>query len=676
MSTDANEAHFAVVLEDEMSGAADAAAGALRKLKGDIDRGEKSLAGMNRAMSRMKAAGIESGAVFDTLSKRIADQKERIGQAMSKYVDMGGRFSQASRASMSLQDRFASLSREISGMPGPLGMLGGSLARFGGMLGSGKVKVLALGAALVAFVAITAHAVKSLVSYTLEQANARRGEALRFEGLSKIRTMLGRTYGLQRAGASELQAAIDSVSASVSISRDKVAAYATQLQAAHVHGANLVPALQAVAQTASAQNDAQASMVLGMASYTSMMGGSVQKLANRVQRDVGGTVAKQMLLADVQAQKLGESYAALTTGIDDAPIRKATGAWNALFSQSTASGRALKHLLETLVQPLINGAAKAQTILTSLFEHALLSALKLETQYLLLRIALAKAFDKSVFDFFDSWLGVATLALGAWVAMLIGPSVLAALTFAASLLSTAGAAVIAAGGVQALAVSWLAAAGPMIAAGWAAAAPFLVMAGTIALAALALWGLIKIVELFYTVWKEVNWPSLWQGILISLDDTVGAFGRAGVEWAKALFDGIVQGIANFGATAIGELVDFAADMKTGFMRAIGAASPSKVFAALGRSIPQGLTVGIKAEQPTAQRAVDTMIAPEMPMPRAGKMADPSDVAGRTGRISSGGVTINNLSVTASGPEARTIAQDIKSELERVLEGVAIQMGAA
>lgn len=664
------EAVFAVKLKEEVSSPAERAAAALGKMREKIDADTGALANMEKAMKRMQASTTVDIAAFRALTTQMDQQRASVAATTSEYVKLGGSFDKVAKMKPPKPPKIApavvpkapvdivpkgaveqmkSLSTEAAKLPGPLGRMAqaGTLATE--VFTRGRLAIIAIAAAVVALVAVTVKAVTTLYSYVTAQANARRAELLRLEGLVKIRTATAMYYGLATNKAGDLQAAVDRVSARVSIGRDQVMKYAEKLQLMGVRGKNVEAALEGMSIKASAQGEEQAQLWAGWAAGAALTGGSVQKLADRVKANLGGIVRAQMLDANVQAVKLAESYAALTTGFNIEPLLKAQKSLNDLFSQSTASGRALKQLLGTLVQPMIDAVTAAIPVVKAFFQDTIIFALRVEQHFLKLHVAFLKAFKKGewsdILGELTSVTGFFTIALGA-------AAVVAVVELVPALIM--------------LTVNTIAFAASAIAAGIAVTWPFL-------LAAAAIWALVVAAKWLF----EVDWSAVGQAaqqVWKDLKEVASYFLDAGADLARSLWDGLVGGLKRGASAVKSAVVDTAMGAVAGFKAALGINSPSKIFSELGGSIPEGLALGVKLKAPDAQRAVDDVVTAP-PMARAAQYSKPRPRDSDAGKA---GATVNVAAINITAGDkatAQSIAADIRAELERVLEGVALQLGA-
>lgn len=628
------QATFAINLEDGTSGAAASAANALAKLKGQIDGDTKALAQMQRAMKNLQQGSSVNIQQFKDLKAAIEAKKQSIAQAQSSYLSLGGTFNAGGRGAKGLAERFAELTKTSQMMPGPLGGLLTKLGGIKGVLGGGAIAlgIVAIAAGLVLLTAASAAASVALFKYGIAQADARRSELLRIEGLTKMRNWMGLAAG----NAQEMQTAIDQVSGSVAIGRDKVAEYSTQLYKAGLRGQNLTDALEGVAIKAAVQGEAAASAFAGWAAGAALAGGSVKKLTDDVKARLGGIAAKQMLSLDVQSKKLHESFSALFSGLKIEGFLKALNMVTSLFSQNTASGRALKIILETMFQPLANVAESLGPVIKRFFQGMVIGALYLAIAVLTVRNWFKKTFGSSdILSGFDAqtaalYAGIAAVGLlgAAFVAM--GGLIVGALAVATPFIWGAVTA------TAALAVQ-----------GLILAAPFLL--GAVAIGALVAAGLA-----LYDLWREIDWSSLGRAII---DGIVGGL-ESGAQW-------VIDAVTSLGESAFGA-----------FKGTLGIASPSKEFAKLGVALPQGVEAGIDTGTPALKKSVETMVdVPQVPTTEAAKTPEGSAVpaaAQRGGPIS---ISFGDIVVNSKAETAKEMAADFKHELERVLETVVVQLGA-
>jgi hypothetical protein len=604
-------ATYRVNLEDGVSGTAESAAGALKDLRTQIDADNKALKQLESAFKQLNSAQVVNIEAAQSLRKQIAAKKQTIGDAQAAYVRLGGTFGRVPSQGKPALTFLQKLQEASKAAPGPLSALISRLGGVGGVIRAAGIAVglLAVAAAVVAVTVATISGVASLASYGIAMADARRNELLRLEGLTKLRFW----YKAAAGSASELQSATDRVSAGVAIGRDQVARYTEQLYKAGLRGANLEDALEGVALKASAQGDAAASAFAGLASSVGLAGGSVRALADDVRARLGPIVARQMLSWEVQGKKLKESFAALFGGLNLEPLLRGLRQVTELFSQNTESGKALKHMMEFLFQPVIDGSEGAGLYVRRFFQGMIIAALKVENVLLRLRLWFKETFGGSLLKDLDLSRAAVYAGAGAFGAL-------------------AAVLVLVAAGLAAL------------------AAPFAILVGYFALVA-------KLNSLIIA-----GFTALWN---MDLPSKAYVFG-------KDVVLGIVKGVKSGASWLAATMKDLGTNALKSFKATLGIASPSKEFAKLGLTLPQGVASGVEKGKPAAQAAVEGMI--KVPQAEAPGAAPAGQAPGARGR-SSVSVSIGDLHVHTQATEAKGLGEDLRAELTRVLEGLALQLGA-
>jgi hypothetical protein len=589
-------ASFAVKIKDEGSSAANTQADALERLRSKIVGGQKALGEMQAAMRRLQGGSSTNVAAFRDLKAKIDAQKNAIADAQAKYLDLGGSLENLKKKSRGTGDAFSKFRGTASQMPGPLGSITAKLSSMGELLVGGgpiAVGILAIVAAMTALTVAAVAAGAALLQYGIGQ------------GLTTMRNYMGIAAGK----ASVLQEAIDSVSGTVSIGRSQVEGYAAGLYRAGMRGENLRQSLQAVATTAAVQGDAHAHMIAGLAVGYARTGRNVTDLANRIQGRLGGIAAAQMLDLDVQTQKLHESFAQLFSGLRIEGLLSAINSITSLFSQSTASGRALHAMIDALFNPLLNSANGAQPVIKRFFQGMIIGALHLTILFLRVKNSLVSAFAHSPFAKFFHGLDAGSASLQAG-AIVVG-------AFAAAVLLSVGAVVL------------------LVAAAASLAAPF------VAFGLAMKWAFDKVVAA-YTWISSHSWGDLGRLLLRGLVD--------GLKADAALLLSAVRGIAD--------------SAKHALMGALGIHSPSRVFAELGVQVPRGFAQGVESGAGEVGASVGSMVSGAYDMPEA-----PTGGASSTSHTTS--VSIGDVHVHAQTNDAAGLAEAFKEKVSELFEGAAL-----
>jgi hypothetical protein len=672
-----NTVSYGIQLEDGVSGAAAHAAGALDNLRKAMERDTSALTALRKAMNNLKAGGEATAAQTTKLQDTIDATKARLAKAQAAYLDLGGGVTRAGASALTFRSRMQALQQQAQQMPGPIGRMVAMFGRFADMVGGGGMAlgILGVAAAAVTLTAATIKLTTSLYSYATAQANARRTEGLRLEALTRMWSPIAATFGLVKMRGAELQAGIDRISASTSVSREETAKYGDQLYRMGLRGKQWESALDGMTIKAATQGEAQAQMFASWAAGTALTGGSVDKLTARVKAQLGGLAKGQMLDANVQALKLAENFDAMFRHVNIEPLLKAKAELYSLFSQSTASGRYLTDLLSRIVQPLINAVASAIPVVHHFFQDMIIYALRAEIEWLHMKNALADAFSAKAWrERWDAWKGplraiVDTVtAIGVVMLTRMMPQAIAAL--APVTLSAWSAS----GGFVAMGRNAFAALARTAAAAWAAVPPLaavaaeaFMVAAPFVLAATAVFLLIQVLRGLKQIWDEIDFGALWTKL--KADWAAFDWGSFGL----AIVDGIASAFAHPGKL-LDAVKGLAHQVMSVFTGTLEISSPSKVFARLGSQIPAGVAVGIDAGAGQVRSATA-----DMAMPQPGALRSMGDAAGGGAAPAArggGGVTINEIHVHASDVgDGRRVAMDIKRELESVLEGLALQMGA-
>lgn len=609
------QATFAINLEDGTSGAAESAANALKSLQKSIQADKAELAALQNAMRNLQGGASVNIEAFRKLKDQIDAKKQSISEAQSSFIALGGTFNKTRPPT----DKFQEFAKTAKEMPGPIGGVVAGLGKLKDLL-AGNLMVVGLVGIAAAMVAITAAAVaatSALLKYGIAQANARRAELLRLEGLTKMRS----SWGFAAGNAKEIQSAVDRVTASTALGRDKVEGYAAQLYRMGLRGENLSQALEGTAIKASVLGDEGAKGFMGWAAAANFAGGSVKKLADDVRARFGGIAAAQMLDLDVQVQKLRENFSALWDDLKIDGLLKAISTVSALFSTSTQSGRALKALIETMFQPMVDVMTALAPIAKRFFQGMVIGALMFGIVLVRIRNWFREAFGGS--EVLKSMsLQKAALYTGIVAVALLG------IAFAATGVIMIGAL------VAAMPFIWSA----VVAVG-ALALKALILAAPFILGAIAIGALIAAGYQLYRLWKEIDWTSL----------------------GKSIIDGIVSGLKGGASWVIDTVKGLGGSLVKGFKETLGIASPSKAFAKLGVEIPRGVESGIGQGAAGANAAAADMVG----VPASGR------AGGGAVTVNLGGITVNSAATTAGGMVA-----DLERELASMLERIAAELGAA
>lgn len=666
-------ANFAIRLEDDVSGAADSAAKALQKLDQQIAADTKQLAAMQKAMKNLQGGSSVNIEQFRKLKTAIDAKKNTIAQAQASYISLGGAFKSTASSGKALESRLAAIVGRAGEMPGPIGGTVSALTKLKSLLVPPTIAlgIAAISAALLAIVVASAAAARSLYNYGVAQADARRSERLRLEGLTKMRFFYARAPG----DAKQMQDALDRVAAKVPASREALSKYNDQLYKMGVRGPQLEKALEGVGIKLSTQGEAAAGAFAGFAGGAAITGRSVDKLVDKVKNRLGGIAQRQMSSLTVQALKQKEAMDSLFSGLDMESYLSAWKEVGDLLGQATASGRALKGLTTQLLQPLVGASASTAPIVKRFFQGLIIAALQTTIAILRVRKWWRETFGsseaKKSVDDTRNWvvilgkgafvvliasLGAASVAvvglsikLTAWLVPALVKATIAVFRFGLTGIGGAikGLASLALGFFR-LGLSALMAAPKL----WAATAPLLPFIAAALGVGAAIFMLIRLWDQLSNSFKQIEWAQMGKDIL----------------------QGIINGLTNPSAL-FDSLKRLATDGIHVFKEALGISSPSKEFMKLGVAIPEGIAAGVEKGKPEADKATADLTTPQL---AGSKLNAPSAAGGALGGSpaarGSKSISIGELHVHSSGESAKEIVRDIRGELETMLEGLLVELG--
>lgn len=654
-------ATFEVELESgSVVAAANNAEEALEALEQAIFDDTRALRKMQAAMRSLKGASSASVGEINKLSDAIAAQKAKIAGAQAAYVRMGGNFERSNKkiqvstqGSVSWIDRLLGATEGLGGKAGEsagrvrslregLGKLGGRAGVVGAVLTVLGVIIVGLGAKL----AITA----------VKAADAARNFAL----LTKAAT--GSAFQGRRVAQ-----AVEAVSRFVPTAKSDLQAMALELARAGLQGRALEDALGAAAVASStlgaeaggkltelakkAQetgkfmasasdfegagvslnevaaamagnlgvsfDEARASIIAGKASVED----GLDALNRAVRAKLGEAAGAQMLSFDAQMQKMRSDVSSIFEGVDVEPFLAALRDLLSMFDANTASGKALRALAKTVLQPLIDGATEAMPVVKSFFRGMLTAAVPL--------VAAIRKLQK-------------------WMDKIDMPG-LPPIISAASAGKVVFYALAAVVGVVYAAFKLLGVAFDIV------MIPFRVVARIV----------VGVIGLFQAI------PGAASAARDAVSDlgssgaaALGDFASSALQAGSDFVSGLIDGIIGKAGELISAVKGLAGKAVAAFKARIDSNSPSRVMAELGGFMSLGVAKGIEDEAPAAEGAMRSMLS----IPTEVDSPAPSG-AGRGGDS-----TINLTINVAPGAEKRVTEPSFIEKLCREIEH-AVAMGS-
>lgn len=612
-------AKFGLELEKKGTGASELSS-ELADLRSKIEGDLGALRGMQAALRNLKAASSPNVQVMEQLKAKIDAQKQSIAAVQERYIGLGGTFEKTRKPTGDLKFDLGDLMQQATRLPGPLGAIASKLLNLNSAAGPARVKLLA--AAYLAMGAAVAFVTTKLLAYGIAQSGARRSELQRLEGLSKIRDWWGRGHGDPK----EMQTSIDRVTDAYAMSRSEVAKYQEELYRAGLRAGALDQALEGIVLTASTQGSQEAQVFKSLALGAAYAGRSIKDMTEDAKARLGDLAARQMLNVDVQARKIRENFARITDGLNLDPLLKGLNMVTSLFSQSEASGRALKSIFTAAFQPMIDSLEKLGPIGKRFFQGMIIAGLLLTIGILKIRNTFRDLFGGEVLKGLD----MAQLALWAGAA--------AALALAFAL----GAIVIKLAILTAPIWLTVAAIAALFAIGWKLG-EYLASTKWGRLAGDMISGLVEGI----TSGASKVWEAIKKLAVGAKDAFKKALGIASPSKDFRLFGGFLP----VGA-AIG--VDAEAPKLTAAVRGMGEDAKQEgehalAFKVQPPPIPTGETSGERQQ--------------------GGREAPPP--AQRSGPA----IVINNLTLTASGGSTEEQARDLWDQFAEFLEDLGVQVGA-
>jgi hypothetical protein len=293
--------------------------------------------------SNAAAAALKSeAAAMDALGSKAAAATAKHGALQKGLANVKSAANETSKAAAASagSGKMNEMAEALGRLGGPAGIagqkvlaLGGGFQKLGKAMGSAG-PYIAVAVAIIAIASAAAIAAFAITKWGFSLAEANRSQALLAQGVAQ-----------SVAGGDALNAKIDELSKTVPATREELLAMAGDLAKTGLRGKELTDALEAAAVKAA-------------------------------ELKFGPDFAKQMLSLDVQSRVLNANLAKTFGGLKIDPLLEGMQTLGALFDSSTASGRALKFLFETLFQPLIDGAAAVMPKIERMFLYAEILALK------------------------------------------------------------------------------------------------------------------------------------------------------------------------------------------------------------------------------------------------------------------------------------------------------------
>lgn len=371
------------------------AVGGLEKLEGELATATAKSDGFASALKSEGAAldaARQKAEADANAHKHLAAAQMNVAQASKTAAVAEGKAAAAHAKAAEAAAHTARGTRDIGQLggalrqlPGPLGSVGGglldmaengqnlgkALGPMGGMLAMVAVGVFALGAALV-------KAAIDAIKFAITMADAARSVNVANEALE-----------VGRANLVGISSTIEDVHHSTRVARDTLHGFAKQLNTAGIKAEDMADALKAMALAeAAGHGDDIGKMVEDLKAGKT----TAAQLAAEMDKVYGPIVQKKALSLDAITERFHENLQGLFSGLRMEKFLEMLQGAADLFDKNTASGRAMKWVLETIFQPMIDGAAEAWPRVERVFIQFLIAIIKLHNALKPMRDAINKAF--------------------------------------------------------------------------------------------------------------------------------------------------------------------------------------------------------------------------------------------------------------------------------------------
>ncbi len=414
--------NFKIKLTEEVSGPAQKAASGLYQLDAAIKNEGAALGALQAQMRELKKSGDTGSDAFKRLSGAIADQRTKVAALKDKMVDAGG---------------IPKATKDAGLLDGIMKQLAGSTGKLGTTLGATGSAGLAAAAGIGAIV-VAATAAAGAVAYLtvkLFQLGVTASEAK-----GDVTRSLELLYGSEKA-AEHTYKVLESLTGDIAISQDRVMELAdTLIKAGQVNGDAMVRSIAAIGKAEAARAGAgkviegvitrsqQARMFSVSRSELMAVGLSYRELAKAISKGTGMAVGdaelrlrtggvqlkaglnaltsvidtklgdlanKKLMTVTVQGNRVREAFSRLFEGVNAEPFARVLNMIANQLSESSVSGAALRTLLKSAFDTMSAAAEAAMPYLTTLFEGAILLALKLYNATYPIRKAFKEIFGKA-----------------------------------------------------------------------------------------------------------------------------------------------------------------------------------------------------------------------------------------------------------------------------------------
>lgn len=384
MASEESRATFVTDLKQEGSSGVKEQISELERLEGVLKNQNATLGKMQLQYRNLKVGGLQSSQAAKELKDRILAQKKAIGENALALGKQKGAFDVSTKSQkanvVATKQGTSALAGLAAGAKlggGPIAALTSKSGTLAASLGKAGLVGVALAAAA-ALIALDYAAVKSAVSVAtaaVTSANAYRTENIELQGLTKTWSKFWGVQTVAPGNADKMQAAINRVTSSVTLGRDKVIDLNSSLYSMRLRGQNLETALKAVALAESGAGEKGKQWAMGQIYMNAILGRSMDQVGVLAQKRFGGIVSAKMLDLNVQTLKAKENIAALFRGVKIEPLLKGLDKVLGFFKAGSVQAEAWSTIFETMFNPLFRGAEKGGDVIKTFMNKVTILAL-------------------------------------------------------------------------------------------------------------------------------------------------------------------------------------------------------------------------------------------------------------------------------------------------------------
>lgn len=293
---------------------------------------------LSSALEEAKAKHTELAAASEKAARALTTQQGVVDKLANEFSDLK-RQEDGAKAS---NENMLKASDGLSKLPGPLREVGAKTKElqegWKALVGSlGKTKAAALvGAAAFALIAVAiVAAAVALGGYILKLGNARRDQMLTMSAMDGIGSAAGK-----------VQQSFVGITRETGVAGERLAELTKELNAAKVPAEDMPAALKALAKQEAALGDTSGTSAL----IESLKDGktSVGEMGAAMEKQFGSVARKKALGLDQQMEILKANVSDLFSGVDIEGILKGFSRLIGLLDSSTASGRAIKAIFDSM----------------------------------------------------------------------------------------------------------------------------------------------------------------------------------------------------------------------------------------------------------------------------------------------------------------------------------------